>query len=328
MLTIREAKEQKLIPEEYWGVIEDKCYCGSDLLTSENLKTQECSNVRCPYKTAGKMIQMLNRFGIIGFGRKMAEKYIRQYDVMSHMQILVASKDEMANFGFQIEGQKTYLKIQKILQSKYTFSEVLGCLALPNIGTETARAFRPFFSYTVFLRYLEIKNLSMFEYLIGIYGIGDIKAREIMKTFKDFEVEISMIEKIFKLKAPPKKEVLLVMTGTMYYYNLSKKEFISYLNAKFEGEYNFIWTPSALESADHIITCFKYGDKIIKMPDGTVVPDVERYDFMENEPELWMTKKHKRAIEISKIRGEDILMTPDELVEYYTNLKNKDEGEC
>lgn len=82
-VSIQEARDLKLIPEEYSGIFDTMCECGSENMIATNLRREMCCNPRCPEKEAYKLSEMFTRYGILGLGYANCKKVygaLRGYD--------------------------------------------------------------------------------------------------------------------------------------------------------------------------------------------------------------------------------------------------------
>lgn len=325
-ITIKEAKEKNLIPKVYHEYIIDNCYgCGSPMITSKNLRKQMCSNNRCKMKLAGRIIKMLNKFGIIGIGRSFATKFVELNQCCSHIQILVATEEELRTTGYYAKAVTLKKEIDKVLSERYTFAEVLSKLALPGIDDTALKVFRHFYNYNVFKQFLAQMDLDIMDYLVSIDGIGKTKAEQIINVLSEYELEIEYISKIFKLRVPGKGVFKIVMTGNLDYYGMSKAIFIKYLNRVFEGYATFEWTPEAVTTADFVVTAEKYLPTRIIREDGSFDERKHLYDFKTVEPSIYMSRKHRKAIEVAKKINYDYIVKPEELVEIIKTMVEKGE---
>lgn len=318
ILTIKEAKENGMIPSEYHSSIIDNCYsCGGPIYTTRNLKKQFCGNLRCNLKVEGRMIKMLNNFGIIGVSRAYAEKFLKSNDLHSHLYIFLASLEEMQRTGYLSKSCDLFRDIERIKSYKYTFAEVLSKMALPGLDETAITVFRDFYNIQSFYECLNILNMDVYSFLIRIPGIGPKKAANIEKVLKDFDVEIQSIPGIFKLRMPGKDHIKLVITGELHRFVMDKATYIRYLNRIFEGYLSFEWTPEAVVSADFVITDNKYLPTTTISDSGEVCLNEELYDYKTVKAMPEMTRKHRKAIEVSKKIDRDYIMTAEELVLYF-----------
>lgn len=324
-VTIKRAKEIGLIPEAYNYINENCIECGYPILTTTNLKKQFCSNDRCILKLSGRLVKMLNNFGIIGIGKSFAEKFLKYNNIKTHIYIFVATEDEFRNTGYNVKAAAAYEKIQEIKKSKYTFAELLSKMALPGLDETAIIAFRQFYNFNVFKEYIKELNLTAFQYLLKVNGIGRKKAQHISELLVNYEKEISAMCSIFKLRMPGKDHLRIVMTGDIVYYRMSKAAYLNYLNRIFEGYVSFEWTPEAVVSADYVVTSNKYITTPTKNDEGEEVPPEDNYDYMNVELCYEMSRKHRKAIEIAKRTKHDYIVTPEELVLLIKNKIEKGE---
>jgi len=324
-ITIREAKEIGILPEEYHECIAETCRteiggCGEDLYTTRNLKTQKCMNPRCILKQTGRMVQMLNNFGIIGIGPKFARNFMVNNGFVSHINILVATKEQMYATGRFADSARLYKRIQEVLAQRYTYADIISRMGFPGLGVTAKDIFRDFYNLEVMEAFLSLTNRTRFDYLMSLNGISFKKATEIEKTMDTFRVELVQIANIFKLLVPGKKHIKLVMTGDIVYYCMTKPNYIAYLNRVFEGYISFEDAKQSVKSADYVVCANKYMNHRVSLPDGDYVENVEEYDFRTEEISPYMTGKHKAALVRCKQTNQDCIKTPLELVLYFQKV--------
>lgn len=145
-ISIKKAKETNLLPADYHDYFKDRCECGAEFIIKNNLTTVQCSNPRCYIKSAYRLSNLLENFGLKGIASRTCENIIKSYsDVgvdISHIEAFVLSLFRPPDALMGTAKMSTYKSnIKEMLDRKYTFSELISKLALPDFGTRSDKIF-------------------------------------------------------------------------------------------------------------------------------------------------------------------------------------------
>jgi len=312
MITIREAKEKRYIPEYLWDEIIEVCDankggCGGPIYTTLNLKKQMCINPRCRLKLAAMSVKTFNNFGELGVGPEFFRKFYQvNMKFKSHLAIFVATENELLRTGERARAMKFIACRDRILSEKYTFATIVSKLSLPNLGSTALTLFDLFENYKIFLKYLEVKELSIVDYIAGFKGLGVISGENIRVTLEEFEEDLKIIPQIFSIRPYAKSKFTIAITRSPGFHLMTKKEYLNHLNRIGEDICSVEFTNSALRSCDYIV-CAEAND-YIRDDQGNRVRDKDG-DFMITPG----TIKKNIGIERNKTEGRKVLITAQEM---------------
>lgn len=76
------------LPDWLAASIPTMCKCGGLIINNETLTQRFCSNLECPYHMAARIESVLKYFDVKGIGYTTALKYIEDYHMKYHLEIL------------------------------------------------------------------------------------------------------------------------------------------------------------------------------------------------------------------------------------------------
>lgn len=153
-ITVREAKEQGIIPAVYvdrddpeGGIFPDRCKCGSENIITRDLKRGTCCNPRCRIKLGYALSEMFSRCGIKGIGDQTCIRMINsiypELQYKSHVEVLMMEyKDYPYSLYGTVAGQTMFCACQKIRKRQMTFAGMVSLLGVPELSTSTGTLFR------------------------------------------------------------------------------------------------------------------------------------------------------------------------------------------
>lgn len=320
-ITIQEAKSRGLIPDFLADEILDNCPtdsggCGQPIHTTLNLKTQFCINPRCPFKLAGMAVKTLRNFGVIGIGAGFCRKFFQANPkYISHLALFVCSKEELYSTNELALSELLLSAREKILNERFTFAEIVSKFSLPNFNSSALEIFNLFESYQIFQKFLEIKEMTVVDYIMQFEGYQYTRANNIANTIKEFEIELKYIPRVFKIRPYGKTKYTIAMTGTPGFYNMTKSDFLKYLNRIGRDIIHIESTGSALMSCDYIVCSsaneYLYDDdgNCLKDPDGSPIitqgTNKKNIGIMRNKQEMrkvLVTAEEMRDIVLDSLR--------------------------
>lgn len=300
-MTIREAKEKKLIPVEF-NFIPNNCpTCDNELLINENLTSIECSNLYCSDRVAYRAEQMLKNFGIVGAGISFCKKYFNRFPNEHHTMILLASQAELVAACGTAYGISVHQQILNVLLKTYTFDDIVAKLALPNINQDAYKIFKGIYGWRTFKEAIKEVTGNFENYLITLDGFGKLKAESIAKTLLDFDYDLTIADKLFKKYYGSKKTYSICLTGYTNFYNMTKSEYVDYVKKISDGVISIVQKSSFTWDTDYLIAANKY----------------------EDYPEEWLSSKHRKALERERLTQKACILTAQEFVDLI--IKEKEE---
>lgn len=151
-ITVESAKTLGIIPEGWHSYFPDRCKCGSENIVTMSLSSIMCTDPRCPCKQALGLSELFSRFGCVGVGEATCQEL---YSLVHNLNDIEISKGRApilsSNSYIEIIGINTDIlpisyrmsakfdvlvqNISSILESSYTFPDLVSRLGLPEIGT-------------------------------------------------------------------------------------------------------------------------------------------------------------------------------------------------
>jgi len=304
-MTIKEAKNKKIIPEEF-NFIPDICsVCGSDLNINENLTIMECSNIYCLESVIYRAEQMLKNFNIVGVGTQFCRKFFNLFPSNHHTTILLASLDKLISAGGEAQGTSIYKQILNIVRQVWTFDDLVSKLALPNLNQEAYKIFKGIYGWKTFKLAVEQVSGNMENYLFNLEGFGEIKSKSIAKTFELFDIDLIIVDMLFKKYLGKRKSYNICITGFTNYYNMTKTEYIDYLKKISNGIISIVQKSSFTSDCDYLIASNKYA----------------------NLPSNMLSIKHNQALARERRTGQMCILTAEEFVNLILKEREQLNGE-
>ena len=158
-----------------------------------------CLNPDCSAKLQAKAELMASReaLDITGLSEGTIAKILDTYDVSSHEEILLISKEEILNLeGFaEKSSQKLYDSIQKAIK-KQTLDKVLFAAAIPLIGKSTAKDICTTYSFKELNEILNKTEEEAIKELNRIKGIGKETASSLIANKDKFIAMFNSIKEV------------------------------------------------------------------------------------------------------------------------------------
>lgn len=230
-VSVKQAKEEDIIPEDYHEVFKDTCDCGSDMIISKNRKCIKCCDPRCYIKTGKMLSQLFANFGA---------KFISDGTTIPLVQEIRRVKQESTHLAalqlnaswvpITLLGAKEDLywdALDTVFGEKRSFADIVSKLAIPGLDTTARKIFEVYPTVSD----LEASAEGDFLKALDCCGIYDPKVAYYLETYLD---DIKLAEKIFKsnILINLGEVIDIVITGSVAPDGIamSRNEFISYLN--------------------------------------------------------------------------------------------------
>lgn len=257
-MTVKEAKELNIIPEDY-KFLPEKCpTCKSDLIVNDNLTSMECSNIYCLDRVSNRAEQMLKNFNIAGVGIQFCKKFFTIYPYHNHTVILISSLEQLIKVGGEAQGKSAFQQIRRVISRIWTFDDIVAKLALPYLNQDAYKVFKNIGGWKAFKYALKKLNITYEEYLSSIDGFGEIKAKNISETLINFDVDLRIVDNLFKKYIGNKKSFTICITGYPGFKSMTKQEFINYIKKLCDGYISIIEKKSFTYDCDFLIASNKY----------------------------------------------------------------------
>lgn len=264
-MSIKEAKEKGLLPVDYHNYFKDRCECGCEFIIKNNLTTVQCCNPRCFIKSAYRLSNLLENFGLKGVASRTCESIILSYsDVgldISHIQAFVLSLFRHPDALLGTAKLDVYKSnVTEMLERKYTFSELLSKLALPDFGTRSDKIFEGIQGIDDLLNKVkEVGSYSAFFARRGVYDEAKIN------SFQTYIGDIILLTSILEqnVRRQGLQHIAICITGSLAPNGIKtiKQAYIDMLNEASitkDGIQLFEFSmSSAVKSVPYIVADYK-----------------------------------------------------------------------
>lgn len=232
-ISVEMAKEQGIIPVEYFNIIKDKCVCGSDMIISRNRKKLMCCDPRCKIKLGFRLAKTFEKFECKNLGPSTCKSVINQvWDKLkykSHVEALLLTPSEFPRVLDGAKGQDYKIGLYTIQNSSLTLANVIAKLGLPELDTTAREIFSNYKSVDEFIEAVD-KSGNLITFLSKL-GIHDRKvAYYINDSIPDFYLAEQLVGD--NIKDIAFKQVNICLTGRLKYDGLpiTKTNYLKFLN--------------------------------------------------------------------------------------------------
>ena len=189
-------------------------FCGSRILTRDNLRSRACENAKCIGKLSYKADKMLKEMGYKGIGQKTLYKILKQNNMKSHIYLLDPKAYKAPPYNHADSKLRSFAREKK----KVPFFEAVSYLYIEGYGKETCA------------QYLR-KDSSIYDTLDRLGNLPSALA--------PYLIELSKLEEIFEIEViKSAKLVEIMMTNSIRGYK-NRKMFVLEMN-KLYGD--FVYT--------------------------------------------------------------------------------------
>ena len=232
--SVIEAKNKKIIPEDYIDFFPEHCECGSEIIVKRELTQLQCCNPRCKLKMGYMLSEMLDRFGCKDIGPatclSVMNEMERKLDYYSPVEMLSLPYEKYPLTLSGAKGDDFLRAVTKIRKTKLTLADLVAKLAIPTLEENGRRIFEAYSSV-----------MDLLKQAVSEGGIGefmehrDIHDRMKMFYLKEFMEDIARaqiaLQDNIRLKAFSNIDICI--TGSISPQGISvrnKREYIDYLN--------------------------------------------------------------------------------------------------
>lgn len=242
-MTINDAFNAGIIPEQYKGVFPTHCRCGSEIEITESLTKMWCPNERCDWKQIARMNNMLTNFGVKDIGEAyckelweclkyegLDDSYVNVFRLPFHKYPEINSKEVTA---------KRFNNIQSAVRDSWYdgglyLGELIAKLSLPGLDNNARKLFFGFNSLQDMVNALNKhynENVNgLYRYIQSMFGYG-VASRKIYESIRIFKQDILTAQRIFNVKEPVYKSIRIAITGSITRAGkYTRKNFIKYCN--------------------------------------------------------------------------------------------------
>lgn len=261
--SVKNAKENGLIPEKFHSIFPETCECGSDFIIKNNLKEIRCCNPDCYIKMAHRMSDMFTRFDCKNVKFKTCLSIVKycinrgHFKVPTHTEILTVNFEDGDWYNYF--GAKFYdirNAVNKIKSSTLSLGSLISKLGIPSFGNDSEKYFSDIGSM------IEIANFGSKERIREFLVSKGIYSNEKHADFIDNLMTIAIAEEnlTYRLLPPSNATLKVVITGRVSVLGkyLSRNEYLDLCNkVTIMGDggrrlYNVV-SSKALASTDYFI---------------------------------------------------------------------------
>lgn len=234
-VSIKEAKDQKMIPEKYWNYFSDYCVCGSENMISSNLKRCKCCDPKCDVKYMYMFASFMKKSKCDNFGYSncktvydafMSENKIR----IENLQKGISEKRPLFVYNHFLElftidwqdypiflqstsvGLEFYQCAVRLQSDSLTFPQLMSRLSLPGLDNDALKLFKGCCSFQDFINKVkQAGGLQRFCASKGIY------AAETLSTIVEYFLDMGIADTIFgqTLRQEGIQVVKICITGSV-----------------------------------------------------------------------------------------------------------------
>lgn len=245
LLTVSEAKAEKVIPESFFSYIPDTCpCCGQPMFISRSRTVLKCKNPSCVRKVAFQADALLKDLGIKGYGPVSLENYCSTFHINSILD-------------FIRKPPPPFNLIELMQEKNPTFTQLVAMLHIPNFGTKAFKLFDGYNSYMEFINALAASEDGM-QFMHARVN-GDETLAVIIEILHDYMDCLKGITSLVTVRSKSDNVILIQITGHVLNVrsedgsSLTKDEYINVLNnIGIKGGYEFRMS-SALQSVKFIV---------------------------------------------------------------------------
>lgn len=146
-MSVKEAKEEGLIPSKFSNVILDNCECGSENIIQTNLKRMKCCDPLCRIKMGMAMSHMFSNFEVKDLGNETCKSFVdycmanNLFSIPSHVEILGVNLDSRFSAYFGNKAVVLANAITYIKHRRLTFGSMVSKLAIPMFDSSAEKIF-------------------------------------------------------------------------------------------------------------------------------------------------------------------------------------------
>lgn len=262
-ITFNEVIEHELLTKNKIKYLNKKCYCGSDLVFSDDLRVMKCTNKNCIYSKLARFKLFCN-MNKINISDKDLINLISKLKLISPYQMLILdtaydnnliTKDDVAN----IESIIKYTK--QITSKTYELYEVIRLSCIESIYEIAETLFNGYNSVEEAYNDIETNRVSFVNTRLGIKN----KETTAMSVFildrlLEYKDELIFGETLFNINKHLDRVVIVVNDNVDKFIN--KKDFVSYISNRYNK--TVLLTSNISENTDILIKNFKSSSNKIR----------------------------------------------------------------
>ena len=169
----------------------DKCPdCGTRLILSDSGKTAICTNPICPGKIMSKMVNMLQKLNIKGFG----ESTIKDLNVFSFHDLMKLKESQILNILGPVNSQNLIDAKRSIINGNLTDADLVGALGFTGIASQKWKLIFNNITLSSLVKMMDSgDNDNALYTLSNIAGIGNITAQTIINEYPLYRKDLLYI---------------------------------------------------------------------------------------------------------------------------------------
>lgn len=293
-ITVSQAKEINLIPEEYHKSFDDNCKCGSEMIIKNTLTEIQCCDPRCSIKLGYALAELFSRFGCKGMGEETCKSIVRQkrsdLKIPSHIELLTMLPDDYPEVLYGAKQFDYVTAKEQIMSRKMSFGEMISLIAIPEFHEDAKKIFSKYNS----LREV-VEEIKAHKYMQDWFATKGVYSTMKLFYFSTFIRDIALAETIFfdNLRAVGMIKLPIVVTGRLSLdgVRMSEAEFIELCNNVVTLENGTrlleISSVSAVNSVPFIVADFETTNRkyLIGKERGVLITSKQFIDYLKERVE-------------------------------------------
>lgn len=229
-ISVREAKDCKIIPEQWNACIPDTCsFCGHDIVINSQCTIMKCSNISCYRKLAYQITAFLQDLGYKGVGPETLTAYCQYWNMTSILDY--------------IKNPNVCDLIPLLNSMELSYAHLIELLHIPNFGSKAYKVFEGYSCYAEFDKDM-LESGNPFNFLLNIIGGYDTTymIANILINYVSVLKGITSYVKVFE-----KKTHIFELAITGHITQIKRKDGSSFTKEEFLRYINTLARPYGLE---------------------------------------------------------------------------------
>ena len=189
-MLLRELTQYDDIPLEFLKCLPEGCpRCGGELEISSSLTGLRCADLRCLDKLANRLVEIMDKLGVVGVGVSNARKFFECYDLTNPMMVFAIVEEDLPFYEGCPESldREVHKGLAKALGRKWSLGEYVQLNTLPHLQTTCSVLFE---GYSDMESFYDGLSVNWIQDRLGIKADVSLKAMNIYKVLMEFKDEL------------------------------------------------------------------------------------------------------------------------------------------
>lgn len=240
MLTVKEVKDNELLPENLISTLNEKCECGGEILISESLSEVQCSNPNCIFKVTSRTKRFLEYLGLNNWIQLDIEQAVRKFNIVTPYQFMILNDLTNELKSIVSGATKKIEDINKVKDKKFHLWQIVKYADIPYISSIAYELFGSYDSVEKAYNDIEAEQVSFLVEKLGINS-NEPSVIALLVYNKLLEVKDELLFgelqfNIIKYSVNPLK--IVISTDIEGFVN--KYEYMEYLNTRYKDQVSFV----------------------------------------------------------------------------------------